>query len=173
MVWPQTILNSVSGLVCGIQNKLQQSILSKRPNLWLLDSLLIIHHRHRHHHSPHPDKNCTASQERQQGSLNPILDNYIRASQTTILDHPRQLSLAILDYYCTGWYRMAGKSLSLLLSLESNLLARTFCHNLNDNTTQHNLNTVVGLDMKILCTHHPTHHTNSTVAFGLTFIDHN
>ena len=101
MVQPQTILNSVSGSV-GFKTNFNTSTLSKQPSLSLLDSLLIIHHRHRHHHSPHPDKNCTASQERQQGSLNPILDNYIRASQTTILDHPRQLSLAILDYYCTG-----------------------------------------------------------------------
>ena len=55
------------------------------------------------------------------------------------------------------------------------------CHNPNNNTTQpqHNLNTVVVLDMKMTVENPPqstTHHTNSMVvfrSFRLTFIDHN
>ena len=41
----------------------------------------------------------------------------------------------------------------------SEYLQLYYCHNPNDNTAQHNLNTVVGLDMKLTVQTPPTHPT--------------
>ena len=38
-----------------------------------------------------------------------------------------------------------------------------YCHNPNDNTTQHNLNTIVGFDMKITVQTPPPHKLNSSL----------
>ena len=49
-------------------------------------------------------------------------------------------------------------------------------HNPNDNTTQHNLNTVVGLGMKMTVQnppHHPTNSSAASMSLRTTFMDDN
>ena len=59
-----------------------------------------------------------------------------------------------MSFNLVQWDNSSHNKVSSLSSLSS-------CHNPNDNTMQHNLNTVVGLDMK-MTVQTPPHHTNST-----------
>ena len=87
------------------------------------------------------------------------------------------------EKYFKALLQQRGRMCSLRnIAIESVTLKEEFgvekyCHNPNDNTTQHNLNTVVELDMKMTVqTPPPPHHKNSTAAsmsLRTTFIDDN
>ena len=84
-------------------------------------------------------------------------------------------------YYSWNWfdnrdsllYHMRENHMGVMLSAKND----PNYHNPNDNTTKHNFNAVVGLDMKMTANHPtPPPHKNSTVVFRslrLTFIDMN
>ena len=59
---------------------------------------------------------------------------------------------------------MTTLSRKLRYPVEASFMVYTNCHNLRDSTTRHNLNTEVGLDMKMIVQTPPPHNTNSTAA---------
>ena len=88
-------------------------------------------------------------------------------------------NMSVAIWQCSALGHIFYICFMLLLEKQS---PYTYCHKPNDSTTQpqHNINTVVGMDTKMTVATiqppHPTHHTNSTLAFRslrLTFINNN